>query len=83
LTPYGVEIHDVHGVHLDALPPQAVQRSEVVDEMWSVAREGAAPTHSGAWSMATMEVCLAILESSKKGGAIILEHQAAVPAIRR
>lgn len=83
LTPYGVEIHDVHGVHLDALPPQAVQRSEVVDEMWSVAREGAAPTHSGAWSMATMEVCLAILESSKKGSAIILEHQAAVPAIRR
>jgi phthalate 4,5-cis-dihydrodiol dehydrogenase len=82
LTPYGVEIHDIDGVHLDALPPQAVQRSEVVDEIWSVAREGMAPTHSGAWSMATMEVCLAILDSSKKGEAIILEHQAAVPAIR-
>lgn len=83
LTPYGVEVHDINGIRLDPVERRTVPRSEVVDEMWSVAREGRSPIHSGAWSTATMEVCLAILESSAKGEAIILEHQVTVPAIRR
>ena len=82
LTPYGVEIHDTHGACLEAPQRGPVPRFEVVDELWSVARDGSPPVHSGAWSAATMEVCLAILESGKKGEAIILEHQVPVPPLR-
>ena len=82
LTPYGVEVHDVHGVHLEALASPTIPRSEVMDEMWSVAREGTLPVHSAAWSTATMEVCLAILESNAAEKAIILKHQVALPLFR-
>ncbi|UCU94963.1 Gfo/Idh/MocA family protein [Hydrogenophaga taeniospiralis] len=82
LTPSGVEIHDIDGVRLDAIKVPSVPRSEVVDELWSVARNGALPVHSAIWSTATMEVCLAILESSRTGGAIILGHQDSTPVIR-
>ncbi len=79
LTPFGVEVHDQEGVRMEALPVPAVPRSEVIDELWAVAREGRVPLHDGAWSRATVEVCLAILESGRGGGNIILRHQAELP----
>ena len=36
------------------------------------------PFHDGAWGLATLEVCFAILDSAKSGKEIILEHQRAV-----
>ena len=54
-----------------------VPRQEVVDELWSVARQGAAPLHNGAWSKATMEVCLGILASAQQGQLITMQHQIA------
>jgi len=77
LTPRGVEVHDQEGVRLEALPVPAIARSEVIDELWSVAREGREPVHGGAWSRATLEVCLAILASQREGRAIILSEQVA------
>ena len=56
-------------------PLSRVPRVEVIDELVRVAREGVAPLHSGAWSRATMEVCLAVLASAREGRAIILHHQ--------
>ncbi len=58
----------------------AVPRSEVIDEVWSVAREGRAPLHGGAWSRATMEVCLAILASERERAAIMLRQQVDLPS---
>jgi phthalate 4,5-cis-dihydrodiol dehydrogenase len=80
LTPRGVEVHDADGVRFESVPVPSVPRTEVIDELWAVAREGAEPVHGGAWSRATMEVCLAILESQREGAAIILRHQVAPPA---
>lgn len=77
LTPQGVEVHDINGIHLVPCPAMEVPRQEVVDEMWSVARHGAAPLHSGAWSKATMEVCLGILASARQGQLISMQHQTA------
>ncbi len=79
LTPTGVQVHDSQGVRLEPLPVPAVPRTEVIDEVWSVAREGRTPLHGGAWSRATMEVCLAILASQREGTAIMLRQQVAVP----
>lgn len=79
LTSRGVEVHDTTGVRLETVPVPPVPRSEVIDELWAVAREGRAPVHGGAWSRATVEVCLAILESSRERTAIMLRHQVGLP----
>lgn len=75
LTPTGVEVHDVHGVHVEPCTLPAVPRAEVIDELWSVAREGRAPLHSARWSRATLELCLALLQSQASGTDIILTQQ--------
>jgi phthalate 4,5-cis-dihydrodiol dehydrogenase len=75
LTPRGVEIHDASGVHMEYLPIPLVPRSEVIDEIWSVARQGHLPVHDGKWSRATLEVCIAILKSQREGKAIMLQQQ--------
>ena len=70
-------MHDIHGIQLVPCAAMEVPRQEVVDELWSVAREGALPLHSGAWSKATMEVCLGILASARQGQLISMQHQIA------
>ena len=60
-----------------ALPPPGVPRREVIDEVCSVIREGAAARHSGEWARATTEASLAILASSHEHREITLLHQVA------
>lgn len=78
LTPTGVQVHDASGTHLETVAVPAVPRSEVIDELWAVARQGREPVHGGAWSRATMEVCLAILASERERAAIMLRQQVAL-----
>jgi phthalate 4,5-cis-dihydrodiol dehydrogenase len=78
--PDGIMIYDDHGVHREAIAPPAVPRAEVIDELRAAALEGRAPMHSGAWAMATLEACLALLESSRTGAEVVLRHQVPVPA---
>ncbi len=73
--PNGVMIYGDAGERFDALPPPGVPRAEVIDE-WCDAIAGVrAPVHSGAWGLATLEVCLAILQSSRAGRDVALERQ--------
>jgi phthalate 4,5-cis-dihydrodiol dehydrogenase len=75
LLPNGVMVIDASGAELHGLPPPTVARQEVVDEIWAAARLGQAPPHDGKWSMATLEGCLALLQSSTLGQDIILRTQ--------
>jgi phthalate 4,5-cis-dihydrodiol dehydrogenase len=77
--PSGVMIYGDTEQRLDALPPPQVARAEVIDELYEAVVLGRAPLHNGEWSLATMEVCLAILQSAKEGREIALRHQIAVP----
>ncbi len=79
LTPEGVMVYadQDRWLHDVAVPP--VTRQEVVDELWQVLREGAAPRHDGRWGMATTEACLALLESARLQTDIALHHQVAAP----
>jgi phthalate 4,5-cis-dihydrodiol dehydrogenase len=70
--PTGVMIYGDREQGLDALPPPAVPRVEVVDELYGAVVEGREPVHSGESAMATLQVCLAILESSRQGKEIVL-----------
>jgi phthalate 4,5-cis-dihydrodiol dehydrogenase len=74
-SPNGVMIYDDRGERLDALPPPAVPRREVIDELYDAVVSNRPPVHSGQWAMATIEVCLAILQSSRQGAEILLKHQ--------
>jgi phthalate 4,5-cis-dihydrodiol dehydrogenase len=65
-------IHADREQRLDALPPPGVPRVEVIDELYGAVVEGRAPLHSGESAMATLQVCLAMLESSRQGKEIAL-----------
>ena len=73
--PHGVMIHADSEQRLDPLPVPAVPRASVIDELYDAVVNGLAPTHSGEWAMATLEVCLAILRSADEQREIALEFQ--------
>jgi phthalate 4,5-cis-dihydrodiol dehydrogenase len=78
--PTGVMIYGDAEVRLDALPKPPVPRAAVVDELYDAIVHGRAPLHDGRWAMATLEVCLAILQSAREERDITLAYQVAVPA---
>lgn len=78
-TPEGIEIFADDRRSFESLPPPAVPRSEVIDELYGAVVDGRAPLHSGRWARATTEVCLAILESARNHSSPALRHQVALP----
>jgi len=77
--PQGVMIYDDHSSRLDALPPPAVPKNEVIAELYDAVVKGAPPVHNGEWGLATMEVCFAMLRSAREQKEIFLEHQISLP----
>jgi phthalate 4,5-cis-dihydrodiol dehydrogenase len=75
--PDGVVVYQNGTARLDPIPPPTIPRREVIDEVYGAVIEGKAPLHDGAWGMATLEVCLAILRSSREGRDVALSHQVA------
>ncbi len=73
--PQGVMVYDDDRKHLEEVPAPTIPRAEVVDELYAAATLGAAPLHSGEWGLATLEICLAILESARSGSEVRLSHQ--------
>jgi len=74
-VPNGVMIYQDGATRLDSLPPPKAPRGEVIDELYDAVVHDKPPLHDGAWAMATLEVCLAILQSSREGREIALSHQ--------
>jgi len=79
-TARGVGIYGDAEKRFDALAPPAVPRAEVIDELYDAVVHGRPPLHSGAWAMATLEVCLAILTSAREGRDVMLAHQVGLEA---
>ncbi|HVV95066.1 MAG TPA: Gfo/Idh/MocA family oxidoreductase [Hyphomicrobiales bacterium] len=76
--PTGVMIYGDRERALHPLPAPAVPRAEVVDELYAAVVHGTPPVHSGAWGLATLEVCTAMLRSAREGREIALERQVPV-----
>jgi hypothetical protein len=74
--PSGVMIYGEDSARLDPLPPPEVPRAEVIDELYGALAHGKPPLPNGAWAMATLEVCLAIIDSARTGMPVSLRHQA-------
>ncbi len=77
--PDGVWIYGDLERRFEALAPPRVPRAEVMDEFCGAVFEGKKPLHDGAWAMATMEVCFAILQSARENREITLAHQCGLP----
>lgn len=76
-TPRGVMIYADDLRHLEHLPPPEIPRAEVIDELHAALRRGTAPLHSGEWGLATVEICLAMLQSARTGREVALHQQGA------
>ena len=55
--PQGILVYGEEGAFPRRNPPPTRPRAEVMDEVYAAVVEGVPPLHSGAWSLATMEVC--------------------------
>ena len=75
--PNGVMIDQDGTTRLDPLPPPKIPRAEVIDELYDAVVHNRPPLHDGAWAMATLEVCLAILSSARESRDVALKHQVA------
>jgi phthalate 4,5-cis-dihydrodiol dehydrogenase len=73
--PGGVMVYERGSSRLDALSLPAIPRVEVIDELYDAVIRGQSPLHDGAWAMATLEVCLAMLQSARNGVDRALSHQ--------
>lgn len=78
--PTGVMIYGDTEARLEPLPKPLVPRTEVIDELHAAIVDGKPPLHDGRWAMATLEVCLAMLQSAGERRDVMLEHQVSVRA---
>src|SRR5215475_758934 len=73
--PNGVMIYQEGSAHLDPLPAPKIPRIEVIDELYDAVVWDQPALHDGVWAMATLEVLLAILQSSRETSEVRLSHQ--------
>ncbi len=79
---FGLWVYDDEGLKDVDLTPDRVmgvgQRRAELEEIYNGAVLGQPLFHDGRWGMATLEVCLAIMESAKTRKEIMLQHQVPV-----
>ncbi len=76
---FGVFVHDDDGKHDVPVVSEEmtgmVQRRAELEELYDAVIHGKPLWHDGRWGMATLEVCLAILQSGRERREIMLHHQ--------
>jgi len=80
---YGLYIHSDEGkreVDLEARTGGSVGRRAELEELYNAVVGGEPVWHDGRWGMATLEVCLAIMQSARERREIVLNHQVPVPS---
>ncbi len=75
LLPDRLVIYGDEAVEERPLPAPEIPRREVMDELWAAVVENRPPAHSGAWGLASLEVCHAILRSAAERREIALSLQ--------
>lgn len=75
LTPHGVWVYADHERRFEPAPLAGPPRRTVVDAVVAAVRDRLAPSQTAAWGVATLEICQAILASSRLGEPVRLHHQ--------
>jgi phthalate 4,5-cis-dihydrodiol dehydrogenase len=78
-SPRGLFLYEDDGVKELMVKSNPLGRDDELRELYNAVRLGRPVYHSGAWGMATLEVGLAINESTKTHKQIELTHQVEMP----
>jgi phthalate 4,5-cis-dihydrodiol dehydrogenase len=78
-TPDGLKIYGEAEQREIKLPAGSRGREAEVEELYNAVMNGRPVFHGGRWGTATLEVCLAMLESAKQRKEIFLSHQVPSP----
>jgi phthalate 4,5-cis-dihydrodiol dehydrogenase len=78
-TPDGLKIYGETEQREITLPAGSRGREAEVEELYNAVTNGRPVFHGGRWGTATLEVCLAMLESAKQRKEIVLSHQVPSP----
>jgi phthalate 4,5-cis-dihydrodiol dehydrogenase len=80
---YGIYVHSDEGKQeVDIVAGRdmgTAQRRAELEELYDAVVLGKPLWHDGRWGMATLEVCLAMMESARQRKEIMLQHQVPVP----
>jgi len=80
---YGIYIHSDAGKReVDVVAGREMgvaQRRAELEELYNSVVGGQPVWHDGRWGMATLEVCLAIMQSARERREVMLQHQVPVP----
>src|SRR6218665_219400 len=76
-VPDGVWVYGDERRELVRLPAPAIPRHEVITELYAATAQGAPPLHDGPWAPATLEVCLALLQSAREDRDVTLARTSA------
>jgi phthalate 4,5-cis-dihydrodiol dehydrogenase len=74
LSPDGILIHGIHGTHEVAAPrgPGRPGHGDAIDALWAAVREDRHCVHDARWGRTTVEIILAMLESSASRREVVL-----------
>jgi len=78
-TPDGLKIYGESEQREITLPAGSRGREAEVEELYDAVVKGRPVFHGGRWGAATLEVCLAMLESAQQRKEIMLSHQVPSP----
>ena len=78
-TPDGLKIYGESAQREINLPAGSRGREAEVEELYDAVVKGRPVVHGGRWGAATLEVCLAMLNSAKQRKEIVLSHQVPSP----
>ena len=78
-SPAGIYIYGAAGTTEVPLPETRGTYAPEFDELYDALVYGKPLLHSGRWGLATLEVCLAIMQSTTEHRDILMQHQVAVP----
>lgn len=76
---YGLYVYSNEGVKDVPLPEGGASRRAELEELYNAVVLNGPIRHTGPWGMATLEVCLAILQSARERREILLSHQVPAP----
>lgn len=79
-SPHGIYVYDGEGKREVPVEGRHMAGNAELTELYDAVVLGKPLSHSGPWGAATLEVCLAIMESARERKEIYLQHQVPTPA---
>jgi len=71
----GIYIYSDEGVREIPVAGRSASRNSELQELYEAVTQGRPVYHDGRWGMATLEVCLAVMQSARDRREILLSHQ--------